>query len=66
MPERRAISAEFWEVVCPKERRTVISSKDAPNSEEGSVIINWWVEKLTSTKSPCVEIDSSAQIVFDR
>jgi hypothetical protein len=66
MPERRAINAEFWELVCPKESRRVISSKDAPNGEEGSVIIDWWVEKLTNVRDACVEIDSSSKTVFDR
>jgi hypothetical protein len=66
MVQRRAISAEFWELVCPKGRRQVISSKDAPNWEEGSVIIEWWVAKLKNVNDACVEIDSSSKVVFDR
>src|ERR1700733_15278838 len=31
----RAISAEWWETVCPKWKRRVVSSKDAPNDVEG-------------------------------
>jgi len=66
MPERKAINAEFWEQVCPSEKRRVISSKDAPHVEEGSVIIDWWVKKLEGIKDACVEVDSDPQTIFDR
>lgn len=62
----RAISAEFWETVCPKEKRRVVSSKDAPSDAEGDVIMEWWVEKLKTVQDGCVEIDSSQRIMFDR
>src|ERR1700730_2782067 len=39
MPAPRAISSQWWETVCPKEKRTIVSSKDAPNNEEGDKII---------------------------
>jgi hypothetical protein len=65
MPGPRAVNAEFWEVVCPKDKRRVISSKDAPNWEEGSVLVNWWVEKLKGVDDPCLEVDSSSQSIFD-
>jgi hypothetical protein len=62
----RAISAEFWELVCPKERRRIISSQGAPNEEEGSAIIDWWLNQLHGIQDNCVEVDSSTTIVFDR
>ena len=63
----RAISAEWWETVCPKRKRCVVSSKDAPNDAEGDELIEWWVRTLEDVGDKgCVEIDSSSQIVFDR
>ena len=62
----RAISAEWWETVCPKWKRRVVSSKDAPNDEEGDVLIDWWIRMLADVSEGCVEVDSSSQIVFDR
>jgi hypothetical protein len=66
MPAPRAVSAEFWDLVCPTEKRHVVSSRDAPNDAEGSAIIDWWVAKLASVKHGCVEIDSRSKTVFDR
>lgn len=66
MPGPRAISAEFWETVCPKAKRRVVSSKDAPNAAEGAALIEWWVQRLAGVDDACVEIDSSEQVVFDR
>ena len=65
-PHPRAISAEWWEAVCPKWKRTVVSSKGAPNDEEGDVLIDWWIRTLAEVSDGCVEVDSSSQIVFDR
>jgi hypothetical protein len=62
----RAISAEWWETVCPKWKRRVVSSKDAPNDVEGDVLIDWWVRTLGEVSDGCVEVDSSSQVVFDR
>jgi hypothetical protein len=61
----RAVSAEFWESVCPKESRHVISSKDEPTLEEGAVIIDWWLNKLKNVQDTCVEIDSTSVKLFD-
>lgn len=66
MPHSQAISAEFWESVCPPEKRRVISSKDSPNDKEGNVIIEWWVDQLKDIKDECVEVDSSEKVIFDR
>jgi hypothetical protein len=66
MTSPRAISAKWWNTVCPKAKRVVISSKGAPNDAEGSVIVDWWLEKLNTISGGCVEVDSSAQDVFDR
>lgn len=61
----RAISAKFWESACPIEKCHVISSTSAPTNIEGSAMIDWWVERLNSVQTSCVEIDSSGQTVFD-
>ncbi|KII83730.1 hypothetical protein PLICRDRAFT_32724 [Plicaturopsis crispa FD-325 SS-3] len=63
---RAAVSAEHWEKVCPPARRRIVSSKDAPHSAEGDVLIRWWVDTLAAVPDSCVEIDSSSQVVFDR
>lgn len=63
----RAISAEWWEKVCPKSKRVVVSSRDAPGTDvEGDKLIEWWVDRLANVKEGCVEIDSSEKVVFDR
>lgn len=65
----RAISAEWWETVCPKAKRHIISSHDAPTGwdVEGDEIIEWWVQKLAGVKDyGCIEVDSSERIIFDR
>jgi len=65
----RAVSAEFYAHVCgsgPEGRRHVISSINAPNGADGSVMIDWWMSQLASVREPCIEIDSTAHDVFDR
>jgi hypothetical protein len=62
----RAISAEWWETVCPPHKRHVVSSKDAPNDAEGDVLIEWWVRTLCEVSNEYVEVDSSSQVIFDR
>jgi len=64
----RAVSAEFYMHVCggPKSKRHVISSANAPNDADGSVMIDWWMSQLMSVRKQCIEIDSSAHDVFDR
>ena len=65
--QARAISAEWWEKVCPKSRRVVVSSRDAPGGDvEGDKLIEWWIDKLASVQGSCVEVDSSEKVVFDR
>jgi hypothetical protein len=66
MPGPRAISAEFWETVCPPEKQRTVSSSDAPSDVEGDMLIEWWVKKLNNIQDACVTIDSSQKIVFDR
>ncbi|KAG2151541.1 hypothetical protein DEU56DRAFT_880248 [Suillus clintonianus] len=62
----RAVSAEFYAQVCgPESRKHVISTLNAPNDADGAVMIDWWVDQLTNVQEPCIEIDSSAHIVFD-
>jgi hypothetical protein len=66
MPHARAISAEFWDSICPREKRRVISSKDMPDDAEGQAIIDWWIDRLKIVQDECVEIDSSQKVIFDR
>ncbi|KAF7421334.1 hypothetical protein PC9H_011857 [Pleurotus ostreatus] len=61
-----AVSSSFFEKVCPKASRKVISSRDAPTDAEGSMLIKWWVDKLETVPDRCVEVDSSEKVVFDR
>ncbi|GLB42102.1 putative GDP-fucose protein O-fucosyltransferase [Lyophyllum shimeji] len=65
MEPNLAVSAEFWESVCPPDRRRIISSKDAPSHVQGSVIIDWWVARLKDVLDECVEIDSGEKVIFD-
>lgn len=65
-PQPRAISAEWWEKVCPKSRRIVVSSSDAPGGDvEADKLMEWWIDKLASVQGSCVEVDSSEKVVFD-
>ncbi|RDB27167.1 hypothetical protein Hypma_004583 [Hypsizygus marmoreus] len=63
-PYSRAVSAEFWETVCPPESRHIISSADQPSDADGIVILDWWIERLEGIRDRCVEIDSE-KIIFD-
>ncbi|KAJ7200654.1 hypothetical protein B0H12DRAFT_1289038 [Mycena haematopus] len=50
---KRAVSAAFFEQACPR-------------TEIPAALVGWWVERLRSVHGVrCVEIDSSAQTVFD-
>jgi len=66
MPHSEAISAEFWESVCPPKMRHFISSKDGPDTADGQEIIEWWVHRLKDVQDECVEIDFTQKIIFDR
>ncbi len=61
-----AVSSSFFEKVCPRASRKVISSREAPTDAEGSMLIKWWVDKLETVPDRCVEVDSSEKVVFDR
>ncbi|KAF9218649.1 hypothetical protein BS17DRAFT_790970 [Gyrodon lividus] len=63
-----AVSAEFYEHVCggPDIIPYVISSANAPNDAEGSVMMDWWREQLVDVQDRCIEIDSTAHDLFDR
>ncbi|KAL4261771.1 hypothetical protein AB1N83_007835 [Pleurotus pulmonarius] len=61
-----AVSSSFFEKVCPRASRKVISSREAPTDAEGSMLIKWWVDKLATVPDRCVEVDSSEKVVFDR
>ncbi|KAG1836981.1 hypothetical protein DFJ58DRAFT_669211 [Suillus subalutaceus] len=62
----RAVSAEFYAQVCGGlEKKYIITSQNAPNDADGVVMIDWWADQLASVQQPCIEIDSSAHVVFD-
>ncbi|KAJ6585570.1 hypothetical protein B0H19DRAFT_926051 [Mycena capillaripes] len=65
--QKRAVSAAFYEQMCPRSAVHVVSSVGAPTEAEGSALLEWWVKRLTDVHGArCVEIDSSEQPVFDR
>ena len=62
MPAPRAVSAEFYEKVCPPSERTFISSADAKDIMEGEDILDWWVAKLEATSARCVEVGNNPPV----
>ncbi|KAF7327986.1 hypothetical protein MKEN_00379100 [Mycena kentingensis (nom. inval.)] len=65
--QKRAISAAFYEQVCPRSAVHTVSATGAPTEAEGSALVDWWVKKLSDVSGArCVEVDSSEQPVFDR
>lgn len=62
-----AVSAEFYEYVYsdPDVTPYLISSADASNNTDGSVMINWWQSKITHLGAQCVEIDFTLHDLFD-
>jgi hypothetical protein len=59
----RSVHLDFFDSVCPSNKRTIISSKQSPEDVEGRELVDWWVAKLKSVESdPCVVIDSSKEI----
>ena len=58
----RAVSAEYYEVVCPKEKRMTITSKDAPSDNEGDKLLDWWVKRLADTSEGCVEVENDPPV----
>ncbi|KAL0953022.1 hypothetical protein HGRIS_007225 [Hohenbuehelia grisea] len=68
MEGREAVSATFWEEVCPPQRRHTLSPREAPKDADGSSVIRWWTEKLSDSREACLQIGSSndVQALFDR
>uniref|UniRef100_A0A0W0G2T9 Uncharacterized protein n=1 Tax=Moniliophthora roreri TaxID=221103 RepID=A0A0W0G2T9_MONRR len=61
-PSMRSVSLEFFDFVCPKEKRVVISSAGASmdTNRPGIELVEWWIEKLRQVEAePCVVIDST-------
>ncbi|KAG6377973.1 hypothetical protein JVT61DRAFT_14769 [Boletus reticuloceps] len=63
-----AVSAEFYQRVCsgPDTTPYILSSANAPNDADGADIIDWWQSRLAHIDAQCIEIDSSAHVLFDR
>ncbi|KAJ7214062.1 hypothetical protein GGX14DRAFT_518965 [Mycena pura] len=65
--QKRAVSAAFYERVCPRSAVHTVSSVGAPTEVEGSALLEWWVNRLSDLQGArCVEVDSSEQLMFDR
>ncbi|EPQ50299.1 hypothetical protein GLOTRDRAFT_101820 [Gloeophyllum trabeum ATCC 11539] len=66
----QAVSSEFWDSVCPKEKRRIITTEGAPPSKgtDGSVLMDWWVQRLAKVEDSCVEMeqDSLTDPIFDK
>ncbi|KDQ16769.1 hypothetical protein BOTBODRAFT_30673 [Botryobasidium botryosum FD-172 SS1] len=70
-PAPRAISAEWWETVCPYEKRLVLNSTLenasmglAPDVD-GDILIAHWAEKLRNLDHECVALDGWAPSIVD-
>ncbi|KAJ7704987.1 hypothetical protein B0H17DRAFT_1166704 [Mycena rosella] len=63
---KRAVSAAFYEQVCPRSAIHTVSSVGAPTNAEGNALLDWWVKRLSDVRARCVEIDTSEQPAFDR
>ena len=64
----RAISSEWWETVCPSDRRLVLDSEKVSydiGGAEGAMIMQKWVDTLTSVQDKCMEIAHDSHPVFD-
>ncbi|KAF7360688.1 SH3 and PX-domain-containing 3 [Mycena venus] len=66
---RRAVSEEWWHLVCPRSEVVVVNLHDTmrdlrlDGSSEGKEIIDRWADKLLKISSPCVSIEGGS--VFD-
>ncbi|KAG5653460.1 hypothetical protein H0H81_000229 [Sphagnurus paluster] len=65
MSTPRAVNAEFWNSICPRSERKIISSVNQPDGIEGDVLMDWWVTRLEGIDERCVEIDSEKKTMFD-
>lgn len=61
-PAPQAISAEWWKTVCPKHKRRIINSRDAPNDLEGNVLIEWWICALGAVSDGYIEIERESRV----
>lgn len=63
-PAPRAVSEAYFNIVCPKQERKVINTRDIKPSlrdADGIVIFHYWRALLTKTKERCVEIIAAPQ-----
>lgn len=67
-PAPRAVTKEFFEQVCPKERRTRISIEET-NKDVKDVpvidVLNKYVSILASSNDSCVELYGNMEHPFD-
>jgi len=61
-----AVSAQFWQSVCPPEKQRIVSSTDTPGNHASVIqILTYWEDKLKNVQDPCLSIDSSQTRIFD-
>lgn len=58
----RAVSAAFYEEVCPWSKQTFIILVDAEDLTEGHDVFNWWVAKLKAMSVLCVEVGNNPPV----
>ncbi|KAL0066393.1 hypothetical protein AAF712_006652 [Marasmius tenuissimus] len=60
---QRSVSLEFFDAVCPPEKRVVLSATDAPSeaaTASGVEIIDWWLKRLQNAENEqCVVIQAT-------
>ncbi|TFK34536.1 hypothetical protein BDQ12DRAFT_700367 [Crucibulum laeve] len=62
----RAISSEFWNEVCPPEKRRIIHARDSPYEADGPVLVEWWKDHLAGLEDECIEVDEKERRVVDK
>ena len=67
-PTPRSVVKEFWDEICPEFGRVVIDPREVDGNELGniqaSILVDKWLQKLSTIKSRCVEIDRDSLQMF--
>ncbi|THU79661.1 hypothetical protein K435DRAFT_973071 [Dendrothele bispora CBS 962.96] len=62
---KRSVNLEFFDAICPVERRFVINASESPDDKEGQDRVVWWKDRLEKVRDePCVVVDDS-KVIFD-
>lgn len=61
----RAVHSKFWDKICPREKRHVISSTDVPANVWGLRRIEWWRNEIAKFEDlDCLQIDTHQEPMF--